>query len=161
VVSFVSYAFIRDWPRTLDSYALFLRLAASPGRRGLAYGHHGDVELERHPCEGVIGIDDHVAALLVDLGDHHVLDALAVLAMRENAHPGFDLVAAAKRLGGHPLLQRLVALTVSILGRQGHHEVLALRLALEGSFESGQQPPAAVQILQRLVAPDRRANVTD
>jgi len=41
--------------------------AASRCRRGIAYGHHGDVELERHPGEWVIGIDHHEAVLLVDL----------------------------------------------------------------------------------------------
>src|SRR5689334_24909750 len=51
----------------------FLCRAASPGRGGLAYGYHGDVELERHPGERMIGIDNHEAILFIDLGDHHVL----------------------------------------------------------------------------------------
>src|SRR5436309_3586365 len=92
------------------SYALFLCLAAARCRRGIAYGNHADLELERHPGEWVIGIDQHEAVFFVDLGDHHVLHAAAILAMREKTHPRFDLVRAAKRLGGHPLLQRLVAL---------------------------------------------------
>ena len=109
----------------------------------------------------MIGIDHHEAVLFVDLGDHHILRAAAVLAVREKTHPRFDLVDAAKLLGGHPLLQRLVALAVSLFGRQGRHDAFARHLALEGSFEGGQQPPAAVQILQRLVAPDCRTDVTD
>jgi len=68
---------------------------------------------------------------------------------------------AAKLLGGHPLLQRFVALAISIFGRQGRRDAITRHLALEGSFEGGQQPPAAVQILQRLVAPDCRTDVTD
>src|SRR5205814_3179490 len=36
-----------------------------------------------------------------------------------------------------------------------------LHLALEGPFEAGQQPPAAVLILQRLVTPYCRADVAD
>jgi hypothetical protein len=34
--------------------------------------------------------------------------------LREKAHPRFDLVRAAKVFGGHLLLQRLVALAVSL-----------------------------------------------
>src|SRR5262249_61480744 len=104
-----------------SSFVLFLcssyAVAASPRRRGIAYRHHSDVELERHPGEWVIGIDHHEAVLFVDLGDHHVLRAATVLALREKTHPRFDLVDAAKLLGGHPLLQRLVALAISIFGR--------------------------------------------
>src|SRR5437763_452283 len=109
----------------------------------------------------MIGIDHHEAILFIDLGDHHVLSAAAVLGLREKTHPRFDLVHAAKLLSGHPLLQSLVTLAISICGRQDDDEALALGLAVKGSFESGQQPPAAVHILQRLVAPDCRTDVTD
>ena len=53
------------------------RIPLSPGHR---HGHHGDVELERHPGEWVIGIDHHEAGLFVDLGDHHAVKAGALFA---------------------------------------------------------------------------------
>src|SRR6185437_6022599 len=99
--------------------------------------------------------------VFVDLGDDHALHAAVIIATREKTHPGLNLVYPAKRLGGHPLLQHLFALAISIFGRQRHLEALALYPAIKGAFEGGQQPPAAVLILQRLVAPHRRTDVAN
>jgi len=39
--------------------------------RGIAYGHHRDVELERHPGEWVIGIDHHEFSSLTSVSSRH------------------------------------------------------------------------------------------
>lgn len=127
----------------------------------ISHSDNANLKLQRHAGEWVIRINHDVPVILVDLSNHHILDTTLIVTVREKTHSRLDLINTAKRFNGYPLLQRLVSLPVCLLRRQDHVQTLACNPALERSLKGRQQPPTPMLILQRLIAPHRRPNVTD
>lgn len=119
----------------------------------VAYRHDATLKLERHTGKRVIRINYYIPVILIDLGNDHIFNSTFVVAVRKKTHSRLNLIYTAKRFSRHSLLQRLVALSVSLFRRQRHFKPFARSLTLERTLKGRQQTSTPVLIFQRFIAP--------